>query len=98
MSTRRRRPRHAARRVVVAVLGFYRTAISPLRPPSCRYTPTCSGYAVEAIERFGLVRGGWLAIRRLLRCHPFHAGGYDPVPPATDPPVQVPSSMRAPAA
>lgn len=68
-------------RAVLAVLGFYRSAISPALPPSCRYTPTCSAYAVQAIERFGLWRGGWLALRRLLRCHPFHAGGHDPVPP-----------------
>ncbi|HET6876897.1 MAG TPA: membrane protein insertion efficiency factor YidD [Jatrophihabitans sp.] len=69
-------------RVVVAVLRFYRTAISPLRPPACRFSPSCSAYAVEAIERFGAARGSWLALRRLLRCHPFHAGGHDPVPPA----------------
>jgi hypothetical protein len=68
-------------RAVLGVLRFYRMGISPLRPPSCRYTPTCSAYAVEAIERFGLVRGSWLAVCRLLRCHPFHAGGHDPVPP-----------------
>ncbi|MCU1657343.1 MAG: yidD [Pseudonocardiales bacterium] len=73
------------RRGVLAVIRFYRTAISPMRPPSCRYTPSCSAYAVEAIERFGLVRGGWLALRRLLRCHPFHAGGHDPVPPLVSP-------------
>jgi putative membrane protein insertion efficiency factor len=67
-------------RTVLAVLGFYRSVISPLRPPSCRYLPSCSAYAVEAIERFGVLRGGWLAVRRLLRCHPFHPGGHDPVP------------------
>ena len=67
-------------RALVTVLRFYRTAVSPLRPPTCRYMPSCSAYALEAIERFGAARGTWLALRRLLRCHPFHAGGYDPVP------------------
>jgi putative membrane protein insertion efficiency factor len=72
------------RRLVLALLNFYRNGISPNRPPSCRYLPTCSEYAVQAIERFGVVRGSWLALRRLLRCHPFHAGGHDPVPPVVE--------------
>jgi putative membrane protein insertion efficiency factor len=70
-----------ASRPLIAAIRLYQQAISPLRLPSCRYTPTCSAYAVEALERFGIVRGSWLALRRLLRCHPFHAGGHDPVPP-----------------
>ncbi len=61
-------------------IWFYQKLISPLLPSSCRYQPTCSVYAVEAIERFGLIRGGGMAIARILRCHPFHPGGFDPVP------------------
>jgi len=75
-----RRPGPVAR-VLLAVVGFYRTFIGPALPPSCRYTPSCSAYAVEAIQLHGAGRGSWLAVRRLLRCHPFHAGGHDPVPP-----------------
>jgi putative membrane protein insertion efficiency factor len=81
-------PARRAARLVMRAIDLYRMAISPLRPPSCRYMPTCSAYAAEAIGRFGLARGGWLALRRLLRCHPFHAGGHDPVPLAVEPPVQ----------
>jgi uncharacterized protein len=72
-------------RALIGAIRFYRTAVSPLRPPACRYLPTCSAYAVEALEVHGAVRGGWLALRRLLRCHPFHAGGHDPVPPRVVP-------------
>ena len=64
---------------LLAIRG-YRRYISPLFPPSCRFQPTCSEYAIDAIERFGTVRGGWLATKRICRCHPFHPGGYDPVP------------------
>ena len=65
------------------MIRFYRSAISPLRPPSCRFIPTCSQYALEAVEKYGALKGGWLALRRLLKCHPFHRQEtieYDPVP------------------
>ncbi|HEY0407089.1 MAG TPA: membrane protein insertion efficiency factor YidD [Pyrinomonadaceae bacterium] len=65
--------------VLVSLLRFYKAAISPLLPPSCRFVPTCSEYAREAIERYGALRGSWMGARRLARCHPFHPGGYDPV-------------------
>ena len=75
-----KRPPSAAARLLLVPITIYRLVISPRHLPTCRYLPTCSEYAVEAITRFGAVRGGWLAGRRLLRCHPFHRGGHDPVP------------------
>lgn len=68
------------RLVVVGLIQQYQRFLSPLMLPSCRYTPTCSQYAVDAVSRYGVWRGGWLSIKRLARCHPLHDGGYDPVP------------------
>ncbi|MDQ3516433.1 MAG: membrane protein insertion efficiency factor YidD [Gemmatimonadota bacterium] len=67
-------------KLLILLVRGYQVGISPLLPASCRYYPTCSAYAVEAIERHGPARGGWLALRRIARCHPFRAGGFDPVP------------------
>lgn len=66
--------------VALALIRFYKRFISPALPPSCRFTPTCSEYSYEAIQRYGLLKGGWLGLRRIARCHPWNAGGYDPVP------------------
>ncbi|MCL5109762.1 MAG: membrane protein insertion efficiency factor YidD [Chloroflexi bacterium] len=68
------------RSLLLGLIRFYRKFISPLTPPSCRYYPSCSSYALEAVERYGALRGGWLAAKRVARCHPFSPGGYDPVP------------------
>jgi hypothetical protein len=68
------------RRVGVRLIRAYQRLISPAFPPRCRFTPSCSQYTLEAVERFGLMRGTWLGARRLVKCHPFHPGGYDPVP------------------
>ena len=71
------------KRILLVLIRFYRKCISPLFPPSCRFVPTCSQYAMEAIEKYGAWKGGKLAVKRLLRCHPFHTGEhefYDPVP------------------
>jgi hypothetical protein len=71
---------NAPRRAVVGLLRLYKRFVSPLLPPACRYEPTCSVYAAEAVELHGILRGSWLAARRLLRCHPLARGGFDPVP------------------
>ncbi len=80
MTRVRREIGNGMKRVVVALVRFYQIAISPALPSSCRYLPSCSQYCIEAVELHGVVRGGWLTVRRIARCHPFHAGGYDPVP------------------
>ena len=67
------------KQILLFVIRFYRSCISPFLPPMCRYQPTCSAYAMEAIERYGARRGGWMAVRRILRCDPFGGSGYDPV-------------------
>jgi hypothetical protein len=68
------------RRILIGFIMVYRYVLSPFIGQHCRFTPTCSEYAVQAIDRFGAIKGSWLALRRLSRCHPFHAGGLDPVP------------------
>jgi putative membrane protein insertion efficiency factor len=72
----------AAARVLVALITGYRRFISPLLGPRCRFAPSCSAYALEAVREHGALRGTWLAVRRIGRCHPFNPGGFDPVPPA----------------
>lgn len=67
-------------RLLLALIRFYRGYISPMFPPVCRFTPTCSQYAIEAIQKYGAWRGGWLALKRICRCHPLGGSGYDPVP------------------
>lgn len=66
--------------VFLGVIKFYRLFISPLKPPCCRFYPSCSEYAAEAVQKYGALKGGWLAVKRICRCHPFNEGGYDPVP------------------
>ena len=69
-------------RLLTGTIRLYQRALSPLLPPACRFTPTCSEYAVQAIEAYGAGKGSWLALRRLARCHPWGGSGYDPVPPS----------------
>ena len=67
------------KRILISMTNFYRKYISPLKGPSCRFYPTCSQYALQAIEKYGALKGSFLAIRRILKCHPFNKGGYDPL-------------------
>lgn len=64
----------------IYLVRFYQVAISPLKPPTCRYTPTCSQYTLEALQKYGFFKGSWLAIKRICSCHPWGGNGYDPVP------------------
>ena len=68
------------KKFVISAIRFYQRESSPLSPPRCRYIPTCSQYALEAVEKYGAIKGTFLATKRILRCNPFHKGGYDPVP------------------
>ncbi len=63
----------------IFLINFYRKYISPLKPPTCRFYPTCSEYSKEALEKYGVIKGGYLSVIRILKCHPFHPGGYDPL-------------------
>ena len=68
------------KKILILLVRFYQSAISPHFPAACRYTPTCSQYAVEALKKYGAIKGGWLAVKRIGRCHPWGGSGYDPVP------------------
>lgn len=90
----RRIPAHLARRIVLSLIWIYRNGVSPLFPPSCRFVPSCSCYAGEAVARYGVLRGGWLTVRRLLRCHPFYRGPVlDPVPESRQDPETCPRAV-----
>ncbi|HJF31688.1 MAG TPA: membrane protein insertion efficiency factor YidD [Sporosarcina psychrophila] len=68
------------KKILIGIIKLYQKIISPLTPPSCRFYPTCSHYGIEAVEKHGALKGSWLAVRRISKCHPFHEGGFDPVP------------------
>lgn len=72
--------KHLFGKLLLLLIKFYQYGISPLKPPTCRYVPTCSQYALEAVRKYGPFKGSWLALKRLLRCHPWGGSGYDPVP------------------
>jgi len=68
------------KKIIVLLIGFYKKYISPLKPATCRFYPTCSEYAAQALKKYGFLKGLWLSVGRMLRCHPFNPGGYDPLP------------------
>jgi putative membrane protein insertion efficiency factor len=68
------------KKIIILLIGFYQKYISPLKPATCRFYPTCSEYAAQALKKYGLLKGLWLSVGRMLRCHPFNPGGYDPLP------------------
>ena len=68
------------KKILIGFIKLYQKVISPLTPPSCRFYPTCSHYGIEAVEKHGALKGSWLAVRRISKCHPFYEGGFDPVP------------------
>lgn len=70
------------KKIFIKLIRLYQLYISPLTPPTCRFHPTCSNYAIEAIQEYGAAKGAWLGTKRILKCHPFHKGGFDPVPPS----------------
>jgi uncharacterized protein len=72
--------KHLLGKIMIVFIRFYQLAISPYLPPSCRYTPTCSSYGLEAIRKHGPFKGGWMAVKRIASCHPWGGSGYDPVP------------------
>jgi uncharacterized protein len=73
------------KKIMIGIIRFYQIVISPLKPPTCRFYPTCSHYGLEAINRFGPIKGGWLTIKRIVKCHPLHPGGIDMVPEKDEP-------------
>ena len=77
-------PRGVLARAAISMIQTYRHMVSPLRPPTCRFMPTCSRYAVDAVSEYGFLRGGWLAMVRLAKCGPWHSGGWDPIPERSD--------------
>lgn len=67
------------KKILIGIIRFYQKFISPLKPPSCRFYPTCSEYSIQALRKYGVIRGGWKSIVRISKCHPFHPGGHDPI-------------------